>query len=188
MMVRSTPPPLSGAIRPFESLLIPLSPPPASLSWRQADHDVHVAGDDAGYAGFVAAVPDGFEAHTGLGEMLGVFPTAEAARHAVGTARALPALRRAPHRPRRIHRRGNPGRSVGPRNKKRNTMATGTVKWFNSEKGYGFIAPDDGSADLFAHFSAIAGDGFKELREDQKVEFDAERGPKGMQAANIRAL
>lgn len=50
------------------------------------------------------------------------------------------------------------------------------------------IAPDDGSADLFAHFSAIVTDGFKELREDQKVEFDAERGPKGMQAANIRAL
>ncbi|MFH8253269.1 cold-shock protein [Microbacterium sp. AZCO] len=67
-------------------------------------------------------------------------------------------------------------------------MATGTVKWFNSEKGYGFIAPDDGSADLFAHFSAITGSGFKELREDQKVEFDAERGPKGMQAANIRPL
>jgi cold shock CspA family protein len=67
-------------------------------------------------------------------------------------------------------------------------MATGTVKWFNSEKGYGFIAPDDGSADLFAHFSAIEGSGFKELREAQKVEFDAERGPKGMQAANIRPL
>jgi CspA family cold shock protein len=67
-------------------------------------------------------------------------------------------------------------------------MATGTVKWFNSEKGYGFIAPDDGSADLFAHFSAIAGEGFKELRENQKVEFDAERGPKGMQAANIQPL
>ncbi|WP_322411561.1 cold-shock protein [Microbacterium invictum] len=67
-------------------------------------------------------------------------------------------------------------------------MATGTVKWFNSEKGYGFIAPDDGSADLFAHFSAISGEGFKELHEAQKVEFDAERGPKGMQAANIRAI
>jgi len=67
-------------------------------------------------------------------------------------------------------------------------MATGTVKWFNAEKGYGFIAPDDGSADLFAHYSAITGNGFKELREEQKVEFDAERGPKGMQAANIRAL
>ena len=67
-------------------------------------------------------------------------------------------------------------------------MATGTVKWFNGEKGYGFIAPDDGSADLFAHYSAIVGTGFKELREGQKVEFDAEQGPKGMQAANIVAL
>lgn len=67
-------------------------------------------------------------------------------------------------------------------------MATGTVKWFNAEKGYGFIAPDDGSADLFAHYSAIATSGFRELREDQKVEYDAEQGPKGMQAANIRPL
>jgi cold shock protein len=67
-------------------------------------------------------------------------------------------------------------------------MATGTVKWFNSEKGYGFIAPDDGSADLFAHYSAIAGNGFKELTEAQKVEYDAEQGPKGPQAANIRPL
>ena len=67
-------------------------------------------------------------------------------------------------------------------------MATGTVKWFNSEKGYGFIAPDDGSADLFAHFSAIAGDGYRSLEENQKVEFDAEQGKKGMQAANIRVI
>ena len=67
-------------------------------------------------------------------------------------------------------------------------MATGTVKWFNSEKGYGFIAPDDGSADLFAHYSAIVGDNYRELHENQHVEFDAERGPKGMQAANIRPL
>jgi CspA family cold shock protein len=67
-------------------------------------------------------------------------------------------------------------------------MATGTVKWFNSEKGFGFIAPDDGSADLFAHFSAITGNGYRSLEENQRVEFEAERGPKGMQAANIRAL
>ncbi|UJP11719.1 cold-shock protein [Microbacterium sp. KUDC0406] len=67
-------------------------------------------------------------------------------------------------------------------------MATGTVKWFNSEKGFGFIAPDDGSADLFAHFSAIQGNGYRSLDENQKVEFDAEQGPKGMQAANIRPL
>jgi CspA family cold shock protein len=67
-------------------------------------------------------------------------------------------------------------------------MATGTVKWFNSEKGFGFIAPDDGSADVFAHFSAITGAGYRNLEEGQKVEFDTEQGQKGPQAANIRAL
>ena len=67
-------------------------------------------------------------------------------------------------------------------------MATGTVKWFNSDKGFGFIAPSDGSADVFAHFSAIAGTGRRDLYEGQQVEFDVERGQKGLQAANIRAL
>ncbi|EMY33785.1 cold-shock DNA-binding protein family [Arthrobacter crystallopoietes BAB-32] len=67
-------------------------------------------------------------------------------------------------------------------------MATGTVKWFNSEKGFGFIAPDDGSADVFAHYSAIESNGYRELREEQKVEFETTQGPKGLQAANIRAL
>jgi cold shock protein len=67
-------------------------------------------------------------------------------------------------------------------------MATGTVKWFNSDKGFGFIAPDDGSADVFAHFSAITGSGRRDLYEGQQVEFDTERGQKGMQATNIRAL
>ncbi|MGF9662518.1 cold-shock protein [Arthrobacter crystallopoietes] len=67
-------------------------------------------------------------------------------------------------------------------------MATGTVKWFNSEKGFGFIAPDDGSADVFAHYSAIESNGYRELREEQKVEFETTQGPKGLQAANIRPL
>lgn len=68
-------------------------------------------------------------------------------------------------------------------------MATGTVKWFNAEKGYGFIAPDDGSADVFAHFSEIASQGgYRTLEENQKVEYDLTQGPKGMQASNIRAL
>lgn len=64
-------------------------------------------------------------------------------------------------------------------------MVTGTVKWFNESKGFGFIAPSDGSADVFVHFSAIQGDGFRTLVEGQKVNFDVEKGPKGLQAANV---
>src|SRR5699024_5290163 len=65
-------------------------------------------------------------------------------------------------------------------------MATGTVKWFNSEKGYGFIAPDDGSRDVFAHFSASDATGHRNLQEDQNVEFDVEQAQTGQQATNIR--
>ncbi|MBK5105072.1 MAG: cold-shock protein [Burkholderiales bacterium] len=64
-------------------------------------------------------------------------------------------------------------------------MPTGTVKWFNDAKGYGFITPDDGSEDLFAHFSAIQMDGFKTLKEGQKVKFEVAQGPKGKQASGI---
>jgi len=68
------------------------------------------------------------------------------------------------------------------------TTQTGTVKWFNQDKGFGFIAPDDGGKDLFAHFSQIQGDGFKTLTENQRVEFEATQGQKGPQASNIRAV
>ena len=67
-------------------------------------------------------------------------------------------------------------------------MATGTVKWFNADKGFGFIAPDDGGEDVFAHFTAIESSGYRSLNENQKVEFDVEQGQKGLQAANIRPL
>ena len=64
-------------------------------------------------------------------------------------------------------------------------MSTGTVKWFNESKGFGFIAQDDGGADVFVHFSAIQGDGFRVLSEGQKVSFDIKDGPKGPQADNV---
>jgi CspA family cold shock protein len=67
-------------------------------------------------------------------------------------------------------------------------MATGTVKWFNADKGFGFITPDDGSADVFAHFSAIQSGGYRSLEENQHVEFDVTQGQKGLQAENIRVL
>ena len=66
-------------------------------------------------------------------------------------------------------------------------MTTGTVKWFNDAKGFGFVTPDDGGVDLFAHFSAIDMGGFKSLKEGQKVSFEITKGPKGNQASSIRA-
>ena len=67
-------------------------------------------------------------------------------------------------------------------------MAQGTVKWFNAEKGFGFISQDDGGADVFVHYSAIATSGYRSLDENQRVEFEVTQGQKGPQAANIRPL
>ncbi len=67
-------------------------------------------------------------------------------------------------------------------------MPQGTVKWFNHEKGYGFITPDDGGEDLFVHYSGIAGEGFKSLDEGDKVTYEASQGRKGMQAQNVSRI
>ncbi|MGH3716058.1 MAG: cold-shock protein [Micromonosporaceae bacterium] len=67
-------------------------------------------------------------------------------------------------------------------------MAQGTVKWFNADKGFGFITQDDGGADIFVHFSAIQSNGFRTLDENQRVEFDVVQGPKGPQAESVRTL
>jgi CspA family cold shock protein len=78
------------------------------------------------------------------------------------------------------HRGDPPGRN--------SKMAQGTVKWFNADKGFGFIAPSDGSADVFVHFSAIDARGYRTLEENQQVEFEVTQGQKGLQAANVHVI
>jgi CspA family cold shock protein len=70
----------------------------------------------------------------------------------------------------------------------RKPVAVGTVKWFSAEKGFGFIKPDDGSDDIFVHFSAIEGAGYRSLDEGQRVEFETQPGRKGLQAANVKKV
>jgi cold shock protein len=72
--------------------------------------------------------------------------------------------------------------------KEQQEMPQGTVKWFNAEKGFGFIAPEDGSADVFVHYTEIQGSGFRTLEENQKVEFEVGQSPKGPQATGVRAV
>jgi cold shock CspA family protein len=170
-------------------------PPSAtsSIVWRHAADDVFAASSSGGFAGFVAYDGSVAPPHDAKGRRLRLAGSLDDARSSVDAAFASarstqpPAPIGAPHTSRR-NRRALTDHTHGPRQRRNDVMATGTVKWFNSEKGFGFIAPDDGTADVFAHFSAISGDGYRNLEENQKVSFDAERGPKGMQAANIQLV
>jgi CspA family cold shock protein len=89
---------------------------------------------------------------------------------------------------RSMRRREVPHGVVPHESAREKVMATGTVKWFNADKGFGFITQDGGGSDVFAHFSAIASSGFRSLEENQRVEFDVAQGAKGLQAENIRPL
>jgi CspA family cold shock protein len=82
----------------------------------------------------------------------------------------------------------HPQLSAGPNSKEVLYMATGTVKWFNDAKGFGFITQDGGGEDVFCHHTAIQSEGFRTLAEGQKVEFEVKKGPKGLQAANVRPI
>jgi cold shock protein len=88
----------------------------------------------------------------------------------------------------RSRRSGSASASADPHDIRENSMTQGTVKWFNAEKGFGFIAQDGGGPDVFCHYSAITGDGYKSLDENQRVEFDVTQGQKGPQAENVRPI
>lgn len=117
-------------------------------------------------------------------------------RRGIRSSPARPLLQRLCHHPSRTSHAPLPIDSVGigpvqeaRASKERHFMSTqGTVKWFNSEKGFGFIAPDEGGADVFAHYSAIQASGYRSLEENQRVEFEIAQGPKGLQAENIRPI
>ncbi len=167
--------------------IISTSRPPAALTWRQADDTVWVATADDEYGG-IAELRDGrFRVLDSRSRAVGTAPTLAEAETLLRRTPPHRVRRGAHHRPRRFGR-GDRSRPHGSRRiMKEEKMPTGTVKWFNSEKGYGFIAPDDGSADVFAHYSEIASNGgYRNLDENQKVEYDLAQGPKGPQAANIR--
>ena len=171
-----------------------------TLLWLRAADDVIVATLAGEFAGHVVTSTTFPPAHTAYGPQagrIGDFPSLESAQSALMAAlrprtevvdRAGRRSVRGAHAPQRHRRLGHKDHTRGSRQRRNIAMATGIVTWFNSDKGYGFIAPEDGSADVFAHFSAIVGTGRRDLEENQRVEFDVEQGPKGLQATNIRAL
>ena len=159
--------------------------------WRRADDDVWAATSHGEHAGTIVRTPDGYRVSDRLSRPVGLapgWPQAVALHAGATTATSGRSTSAPPIRPRR-QRRDELGRRRGQAHRTReDIMATGTVKWFNAEKGFGFIAPSDGSADVFAHYSAIATSGYRSLEENQNVEFDVTQGPKGPQASNIRPL
>lgn len=162
------------------------SPPRVVL--RPADDDLWVATSDGEYAGLVTQHPDGFHVHDRYTRPIGVVAALDHASRLLAAPRA-PRRRAQPHEPLRPTWRSTRTHARGPVARTReDIMATGTVKWFNAEKGFGFIAPSDGSGDVFAHYSEIASSGYRSLEENQSVAFDVAQGPKGPQATNIRAL
>lgn len=153
---------------------------------RHADDDLWVATSNGEYAGLVTRRPDGFHVHDRYTRPLTVVAALEHAHRHLAAPRADRADSR-PHHRQRLARHDNRARVRGPvASTREDIMATGTVKWFNAEKGFGFIAPSDGSADVFAHYSEIAATGFRSLEENQSVTFDVTQGPKGPQATNIQ--
>ena len=163
-------------------------------TWRQADDGLWVASLDGDYLGLVTSHPAGYEVSDRFARPVGyasTWPQATALLDvaAAATSRAPAVAGASDIRPRR-DRRGRRGRVRGSAPEMReDIMATGTVKWFNTDKGFGFIAPSDGSGDVFAHYREIvSAGGYRTLEENQRVEFDVTQGPKGPQATNIRAL
>lgn len=157
---------------------------------RRADDDLWVATSNGEYAGLVTQHPDGFQVHDRYTRPLRIVAALDHATWLLAASRGKDGSARAkPHTPLRLTRRSPRTRARGPiAPTKEDIMATGTVKWFNAEKGFGFIAPSDGTADVFAHYSEIAATGFRSLEENQSVAYDVAQGPKGPQATNIRAL
>jgi cold shock CspA family protein len=161
------------------------------LVLRRADDDLWVATADGEYAGLVTQLPDGFHVHDRFSRSVGVVAALDHVKRHLVAPRERPAgpRRTRPHHRQRPAGRDNRTRSRGPvASTREDIMATGTVKWFNAEKGFGFIAPSDGTADVFAHYSEIASSGYRSLEENQSVSFDVTQGPKGPQATNIQPL
>ena len=165
----------------------------AALDWRQADDDLWVATRAGEYAGMVARQADGHHVHDHHSRALGVSPSWQGAVALLEGATA-PGTRvqhtlHAPRCPCPSGRGSRRRSRVASLRRREDIMTHGTVKWFNAEKGFGFIAPADGGPDVFAHYSAIAETGgYRSLDENQQVEFDVTQGPKGPQASNIRPL